>query len=154
MSTSDLYLLNKKGTTHLLEMRNGWGSGPVIWDYLRSKYITEPDPSYKKTWKLAGDPRVAIHEKIALMITFDKAYVPKDKLAEAAEACRQIYAEMNSHQQVNHWLSIADGLQFAAERKLSRHCRGVVLQCTSVSDCWSYPSKDWLENAWSIFADT
>ncbi len=159
MSTSDLYILNKKSTTHVAEFSNGWGSGPAAWDYLGSKYIDEA-PTYslnmdhmKKVWALASDPRVARHEKIALMMTFDKSFIPLDKLSDAAEACRRFGQESDNSNRVNHWVEFGDALDEIAKQKHNRHARGVVLACTSICDTWIEPTDDYLENAWSIYAD-
>lgn len=157
MSTSDLYILNGKSTSHLAEFRNGWGSAPVIWDHLGEKYVPER-PTYsfdgghlRKVWALAGDDRLASHEKICLMITFDKAYIPLANLTEAADACARMGAETSHMPGVNHWIGIGDELRKAAKQHFSRHARGIVLSPTSVSDCWGFPSNDWLKNAWPIF---
>lgn len=150
MSSSDLFYLNKSSTTHFAGFRNGWGSGPAIWSHLKEKYIQGYDFDMKKTWALAGAPHVSDEEKCVLMITFDRAFIPKHRLMEAGEACKEVYKQMTGYEGVNHWDAIGDALQEASKARLSHHCRGVVLQCTSVTDIWSNPSGDWLENAWSI----
>lgn len=144
MSTSDLYILNGKSTTHLAEFRNGWGSGPRCWDHLSVKYLGskfnmfDPQP----TWDLAGSDKLAEHERIALMMTFDRSYVPIPCLREAAEACELFGAECEDGQMVNHWPAIAEALHSASKLRHNRHARGVVLNCTSVSDMWIDPSSD------------
>lgn len=154
MSTSDLYVLNQKSTTHLASFRNGWGSGPMCWDHLATKYLGEAVGMFgdmRRVWNLAGDDRLADHEKIAMMMTFDRAYVPLDRLTDAAEACEKFGLECEDGARVNHWPAFAKALREAAQQKFNRHARGVCLACTSVSDMWVEPSADYLSNAWSIY---
>lgn len=161
MSTSDFYILNQKSTTHIGSFHNGWGSGPVIWDYLGGKYIAEK-PAYSmdgaylnKVWALAGDGRLSDSEKIALMMTFDRAYIPLDRIKEATDACLEVGNSITVHpdfqHRVSHWTNFSFFLNELSGKRFSRHARGVVLSCTSVSDCWEWPSEDWLTKAWSIF---
>lgn len=156
MSTSDIYLLNKVSTTHFAEFQNGWGSAPVCWDYLGTKYIEE-EPTYsmdmaymKKVWALASDKGVPIEDRVCLMMTFDNAYVPVKALKDAAEACH-LFAEKIKPDVVNHWRAFGDSLLEVGELRLSRHVRGVALSCTSVNDVWQNRGKNDFDNVWSIF---
>lgn len=158
LSTSDLYLLNRKSTRHLAEFRNGWGSAPVAWDYLADRYIAErpvyamSEDHLKRVWALAADERLTRDERFELMLTFDRAFVPLANLAEAGRACVAFAeaSEPKSPHVVNHWRAIGARLVHLQGEHHGRHARGVVLSATSVSDCWSDPSADWLENAWPI----
>lgn len=161
MSTSDLYILNKKSTTHFREFRNGWGSAPLAWDFIGEKYIPEKpvysmDSEYlRRVWALAGDTRLEACERIVMMMTFDRAFVPRDRLKEAGEAC-QDFGRMSSrsagyHDRVNHWHDIGSALIEMSNAKLTRHARGAALSCTSVSDMWGWPEDDQLSRAWPIF---
>ncbi len=155
MSTSDLYILNAKSTTHLAEFRNGWGSGPRCWDYLAAKYLGRVGSSMmldmQPVWDLARDERLAHHERVALMMTFDRAYTPIKHLSDAADACEKFGTECEDGKSVNHWPAFGAAFRSASAMKFSRHTRGVCLNCTSVSDVWGRPSTDWLENAWPIY---
>lgn len=162
MSTSHLYILNKKSTTHFAEFINGWGSAPVVWDYLGGKYISDK-PSYgmemsylKKVWALHKDDRLEVWERIPLFMTFDKAYVPLSRLIDASNACLRFNSEVGVHpdfqNRVNHWGSIGTALSVAAASKpFSPYARGVALSPTSVNDMWGDAPKDWLDDAWSIY---
>lgn len=153
MSTSDLYILNKKSTTHFTEFRNGWGSAPICWDHLAKKYGVQSSLfDMKPVWDLASGDRLAHHEKIALMMTFDAAFVPLDMLSDAADACERFGAEINFPGRVNHWPAFGAALRLAEKKHHNRFARGVCLSCTSVSDNWGYGS-DWPEKAWSIYAN-
>ncbi len=159
MSTSDLYLLNGKSTRHIAEFRNGWGSAPLAWDHLGHKYVDgfrpySMDPAMlRKVWALADDPRIQHHEGVVLRMTFDKSFVGIADLADAAECCRKFGKECSGADRVNHWHSIGDALADEAQKRHGRHARGVALSSTSVSDPWLQPDEEWLDGAWSIYAD-
>ena len=157
MSTSDLYILNKKSTTHLAEFQNGWGSAPFCWMQLSVKYLGKefnllnPTP----TWKLAGQGRLQRFELIVLKMTFDRAYIPLANLSEAGAACIEFgtSTDITHKKMVNHWPAIGRTLQKASKRKYRPHVRGVSLSCTSVADCWGANVQDWIEGAWSYFEE-
>jgi hypothetical protein len=158
MSTSDLYILNQKSTTHLVEFRNGWGSAPRCWDYLASKYLSSlgrysmySDVMNKKVWALSSDTTVAEEDRIALMMTLDGAYVPVANLRKAGEACVKFGAACENGQTVNHWPAIGEELLRVADEKHNRHARGVCLSCTSVGDPWLGADPNTLKKAWPIF---
>lgn len=162
MSESSLYLLNKKSTAFLDEYWNGWGSSPVMWDYLGAKYIPEKpiyslDPSYiQKVCYLHQASFVPKEEKICLMMTFDKAYIALADLAEASEACLKVGDDINGALvgRVNHWPEIGKSLAKINEMNFGRYnrfARGVVLDARS--EIWVHPQKDWLTEAWSIFSE-
>lgn len=156
MSTSDLYILNKRSTTHFAEFRNGWGSAPIAWDYLGKKYIPEK-PKYsfmdgdhiEKVWALYKDQRLDHHERVVLMMTFDQAYVPLDKLEDAGDCCERFGRECEDGAHVNHWSAIGNLLKAAASLRFNRFARGIALSPTSVSDMWC--GDEWVDSAWSIY---
>lgn len=158
MSTSDLYILNQKSTTHLAEFRNGWGSAPRCWDYLAAKYLPQglkysmfDDGAARKVWDLASDSRVSAEERLALMMTFDGAYIPLEHLEEAGIACEEFGKLCEDGAHVNHWPAFGLALREEAKKKHSRHMRGVCLSCTSVSDPWRGAGEETIAKAWSIF---
>lgn len=158
MSTSDLYILNQKSTTHLAEFQNGWGSAPRCWDYLAGKYLGQSGSAVmfggdltKRVWALARDERVSAEERLALMLTFDGAYIPIKHLEEAGVACEKFGEMCENGQTVNHWPAFGAALRKEASKKHSRHARGVCLSCTSVSDPWGHADETALAKAWSIF---
>ncbi len=169
MSTSDIYILNGKSTTWVAEFRNGWGSGPCMWDHLANKYFPDVnftdydridyvgwDRKNRMVWDLAGEDRVSGPERVALMLTFDKSFVPTSHLKEAGEACIKAYDMIVAHgfwEGVNHWRAIGDALIDLSKKPLHRNARGVVLNCTSINDVWLTPSREYLENAWPIFGN-
>jgi len=171
MSTSDLYILNKKSTRHFAEFRNGWGSAPLAWDFLAEKYLSEfnltdymhPDyigssRKWEMVWKLASDTKLKLCERIVLMITFDRAFVPKQHLKEAGEACNEFYGMTAGtpgfENHANHWGAIGQSLIQMSKQRLSQNARGACLSCTSVNDIWIDPSDEQLSGAWPIFAES
>lgn len=155
MSTSDLYILNGKSTTHLAEFRNGWGSAPICWDYLSKKYLgLDGYPLFgdmQPVWNLARDERLTIPEKVALLMTFDGAYIPLSNLKDAAEACEAFGKECEDGGRVNHWPAFGAELRRASKMKHNRHARGVCLSCTSVNDPWIDASPDTVAAARPIY---
>lgn len=157
MSTSDLYLLFGKSVRHWSEHRNGWGSAPVIWDYLGEKYIPEK-PIYSlaadhmcKVTALSEDSRLLNCERAALNFTCDRAYVPKSHLADAAELFDEIYELNYDAARANHWKRFAAEMRKVAATVKDRRLRGVCIACTSVCDEWQYLKPDGIASAWSIF---
>jgi hypothetical protein len=160
MSTTDLYVLNKASVRHLAEFRNGWGSAPIVWDFLAEKYLggrVNPfsGDGYRPVWDLASDDRLTAAEKVVLMMTFDRMFVPIDHLDAAADACGEFYTQSAawSNNMVNHWGAIGEALRSAKSLRRSRHARGVCMSCTSVSDPWIDAQADTFGKAWSIFKD-
>ncbi len=159
MSTTDLYILNAKSTRHIAEFRNGWGSSPLAWDYLGGKYINEKpvyslSPLYlKKVWALADDARLEECEKVALMMTFDRAFIPMAYLGHAGNCCIKFGEMCDNPERTNHWSAIGAAMIAEAAKKHTRHARGVAMSGTSVSDMWGWASADQLARAWPIYGE-
>lgn len=143
MSHTTTYKLFRTKVTEIGEHRNGWGSGPLVWDYLEEKYLPKLEYSrmilggdkMREVWGLASDDRLAKHEKVALVATFDWSYCPTHRLTYAAEMLKRFYEESSSvmPDRANHWSSIADDYIAAGKDK---RMLGVCISCTSVNDIW------------------
>lgn len=127
----------------------------MAWDYLGKKYVGET-PKYSldhshlnKVWALYKDTRLQHHERIVLMMTFDKAYVPIDNLEDAAECCERFGLECENGTHVNHWRAIGKALKSATSLRFNRFARGIALSPTSVNDMWC--GDEWVDSAWSIY---
>jgi hypothetical protein len=102
---------------------------------------------YKETSPLTAE------ERVVLNMTFDRAFVPKDRLKATGKACIATHDLIEIHgfwKGVNHWQAIGNTLIGLADRKFHPQARGIALSCTSVSDMWQSPSADYLDNAWPI----
>lgn len=160
MSTSDLYLLFGKSVRHWSEHRNGWGSAPIVWDYLGEKYIDAAPSaswrySYKPVWELYSHGVLLDSERAALSFTFDDAYVPVAHFPQAADLFEQFNAQISTcasmANRANHWQAFADELRKAATAVKDKRCRGMCISCTSVNDVWSYRRPKDFGGEWSIF---
>lgn len=160
MSTSDLYLLFGKSVRHWSEHRNGWGSAPVVWDYLGDKYIPEK-PTYslnqdhlRKVWALSKGDGLSDAEMAALMFTFDDAYVPRANLNEVADwfdiFAAEVIADSNYANRANHWAAFAEEFREIAATVKDYRLRGVCISCTSVNDIWGNDDGSRVARAWPI----
>lgn len=155
MSTTDLYIVNRSSTTHLAEFKNGYGSGPVAWDWLGARYLgvtgRMADDEYTRLWALARDPTVKTEHRCVLMMTFDYAYVPFEHLSIMGQACKEFYQEIFNPKLENHWDGIGDALIDLSTKRKSHYARGVAMSCTSVNNMWASYNHPDLSRAWSIF---
>lgn len=154
MSEAALCILNKKSATWIAGFQNGRGTGPRCWSYLAEKYLPGHDldhgrDGYAPLWALVKGDRLAFHERLALLMTFDYAYIPLANLERAAEACEKFGIECDHPEKVNHWPAIGTALREAAKMRHSHHARGVALAC--LDDIWLFPAKDAFSRAWPIF---
>lgn len=153
MSSSDLYRVYRTKTAHYAEMRNGWGTAPVVWSYLvvrflgraRHDYLREND---QELWSLCRAERVPRELRLVHAFCCDQAICPLDRLADLATACEEVYRLTSAGPGVNHWATIANFLR--------GHCRkpkqlGLGLSCTSVSDPWIGWKPQRTQAPWDIF---
>jgi hypothetical protein len=161
MTSTRVYALNGKSTNALRAFSNGWGSAPVLWDYLSEKYLGLKAMPFgenerQKLWDLARDKRLTGEERACHMLTFDRAYVPLQHLERVSDACYSVYADMPAKykgDRVNHWYGLGALFSQLAQMKFHHRCRGVCIAPTSVEDHWRNPDPDWARRAWSIFKE-
>lgn len=145
MSYSTLYAIYKTKAAEVSEYRNGWGSGPIIWDYLSKEFLGLPGWSFSNDsglWGLAIDPKVPLGLRACLAITLDYAMVLAKDAKIMAEAIRQggFVMDKFAPDRVNHFPRIAHDM---SETKLDKRAIGFGLNCTSVSDTWGQKKKYW-----------
>ena len=102
-----------KKTEDYAEFRNSWGSAPVVWAALASKYL-----GLEKSWLLmlrmpdlwALWNRADIPEGIraVLMMTFDRAYVTSKDYARASRDIKAFLVAFPPSGGANHWAAIAE----------------------------------------------
>lgn len=157
MSSSTLYRVYRTKATQYAEMRNGWGTAPVIWSYLCVKYLHRQPHEYllpndTALWDLARSEVVPRELRLVHAFCCDQAMCPMDRLAELAEACEYAWRLTSTDSaRVNHWATVANFLRGIARKPKQI---GVALNCTSVCDIWSSygtPRAESQRAAWDIF---
>ena len=153
MSTSNLYSVYKTRTKELASFGNGWGTAPVLWDYLEKAYLNKRSGSWlcgddkdkTELWNLATDSKVPVYLRLVHAFTFINVVCPYEKANEMAEHCRKAFNTIREDEsrdmltdkdrslRVNHWERIANVLEIM---KPNKRALGIGLSCTSVSDPW------------------
>ncbi len=139
MSRTTVFRIKNDGqVVEAFEQGNSWLHAPKIWDFLFKKYCLLPtDHEYaswmqysQRLWDLASDKRLSRVERIALLTTFDRVWIPRKMIMEVDSACWQLRGGIK-------------GLRELADEDI----RGVCFQGTSVSDNpWRTPEDDGLIN--------
>lgn len=151
MSSSDLYRLYRTKAVHYAEMRNGWGTAPVVWRHLSNRFLGKemsPLMDDPELWKLARDTRVPLPFRLVHAFCCDQAMCPIDRLTELADACLIVWQATDNGKMVNHWATVANFLR-GHQRKPKQV--GVALSCTSVSDPWISWKQGLSQEPWDIF---
>lgn len=135
----------------IAELRNAWGSAPVVWDAMCQRYLGRESwrGDDKPLWALARDPRVPECERAVHAMTFDRAYVKAADIPQAIEHVQE-FLDRNpvSLERENHWPKIIELM-----KGLGEGC-GIAFHMTSVSadDYWrgewnedieDYDDPDW-----------
>ena len=114
------------------ELRNGWGSAPIVWDSLCKKYLNGArwmiDREAGGLWNLWTDDRIPVHLRAVLLMTFDRAYIAKKDYARAAADIEKFLEDFPEDNRVNHWPEIAALLKSDPEYP------AFGIHCTSVSE--------------------
>ena len=148
MSTSTLYLVNKKNVRQVAEFQNGFGTAPVLWRFLCKEYLNEAPDSWlfiaqkdKSLWNLVNDPKVPLSLRLAHAFTFTHAVCSSDKKHILAEALLDTHKITHgfSPDHVNHWQSIGN---FIKTMKPFPKSQGIGLNCTSIYDGWLEWERD------------
>jgi hypothetical protein len=141
MSYSTLYKVYKTKVTTLKEYRNGWGTAPVIWDYLEAKYLESKTSIWtdaQPLWGLWKDQRVPKSLRMIHLFCMDGAIIRIENITEAAalilEGAKILKAEYP--ERVNHWADIANDL-FSLQGLKDKRLQGIGLNGTSVHDVWN-----------------
>lgn len=95
----------------LEELRNAWGSAPLVWSVLGGKHLGSRDAwiyEVKRLFALVRDPDVPAAHRNVLMMTFERCYVLKRDYAKAASDIREFLREFPQEPgRANHWPRIA-----------------------------------------------
>jgi hypothetical protein len=153
MSTSNLYSVYKTRTKELAAFGNGWGTAPVLWDYLEKAYLNKRSGSWlcgndkdkAELWNLVTNPNVPVCFRLVHAFTFNNVVCPYKQTTKMAEHCRKVFgilkedessvmlADKDIMPRVNHWERIANVLEII---KSDKRALGIGLSCTSISDPW------------------
>ncbi|EPC3488057.1 hypothetical protein ACRZCU_000147 [Citrobacter freundii] len=140
----------------LKELRNSFGSAPVIWDHMANRYLGHGWMfDNDKLWPLARRLDIPSHLRAVLAMTYDNMIVLRDDYARAAECIRQYLDEYPvGENKVNHWPAIAELFESNPD------CPAIGLWCTSVCENpfageWNeeadeYDQPDW-SKYWNVF---
>ena len=144
-----------------LEFRNSWGSAPFVWDKLNQKYLSGYENSFlssdiQQIWDLWKDPKLPIHHRAVMMMTFDKMCIVKANYRRAAKDIRNFLADFPSGTRACHWWKIAEILE------AEQHVPAMGIWQTSVSENpylgeWNeaeekYEEPEW-EKIWDIYEE-
>lgn len=127
----------------LFELRNSWGSAPVVWEAMAARYlgVTKsygyPDLGWMqlqgKLWDLWKRTDIPVEHRMVFMLTFDRAFVAQKDYARMVAAIRRFLADFPPKPgAVNHWSQIALILENKTTADMTK-IPGVGLHCTSVS---------------------
>jgi len=146
VSTSNLYAVYKTKTKEIAEFPNGWGTAPVIYDYLCEKYLnvkknawlhqfSSPTPNFKiqYLWDLTKNLSVPASIRLVHAFTYINHVCPSNRILELAQACQEFYDITNDNKRVNHWELIANTLK---SFKINKKMIGIALSCSSIQNPW------------------
>lgn len=146
---------------NLEELRNSWGSAPVIWGEMAERYLGVGRFGWSlkidELWPLYRRQDIPAAMRAVLMMTFDRAYVEKKDYARAAADIEEfLRLAPQPADRANHWPRLAE--IFRGDPNIP----AIGLVCTSVGEDlfdgkWDeeredYGPTDW-SACWSIYDD-
>lgn len=153
MSYTSLYGVPLQGCLRTVsEYRNGWGSAPVIWDFIWDKYLrtreTEknyesamhPNGNLQKICDMANEGKLLEYERICVHLTYDRCIIRKEDFAKVSDALDTMYLATYNGVHVNHLKAISSDLR---DSDKWNDYIGCCFRHTSVGDEWTvYGDKD------------
>lgn len=134
------------------ELRNAWGSAPVIWDDMAKRYLNGTYWScIDKLWPLPKRQDIPFHLRAVLAMTFDNMIVHRANYARAAQCIRQYLVDFPAaEKKVNHWPFLAELFESNPD------CPAIGLWCTSVCENpfageWNDSKDEYEQPDWSKF---
>lgn len=163
MSASILHLVRRNGDVEAdLELRNGWGTAPRIWDAIYERYyerlfgadeatnrsrswLSLGSADMQKFWQLADDQALPSYVRLVFALTFDGAVLYREDFLAAASALDRFDADYSVvGGRVNHLSAWAAWLRRYAQ---DDDVTGAVLTATTVCDPWhgsQGPDGEWV----------
>ncbi|WFW62035.1 hypothetical protein NFJ76_08775 [Citrobacter freundii] len=157
--TTVIYVWPGERSVEMGELRNAWGSGPVIWNDMAMRYVGVSRHGYMscidKVWPLANQSNIPFHHRAVLAMIYDRMYVLREHYQKAAECIRLYLADFPVDETlVNHWPALAELFE------INPDCPAIGLWLTSVcenpfngewdEDNEEYKRPDW-SRYWSLF---
>ena len=100
------------------ELKNSFGSAPIIWNNLCQKYYgTIPFSFFRsgnaidKLWSRWKDPGIPEHQRAVLLMTFDRAYILKKNYPRATKDIKMFlydFPPKDPEKYLNHWPEIME----------------------------------------------
>lgn len=167
MSYTTIYNVNPGVSAEpMFELRNAWGSAPLIWGTIQERVLHKDRYSWGlgagidavcKPWH---DTTLPEFVRAVLGMTFDRVYIERQHYKRAAKDIRSFLewaTQPAGH--VNHWPTIADKLDELAD---DESVAAIGFQHTSVSESlWNgpydeerddYGPLEW-DRYWSLYAE-
>ena len=113
MSVSTLVGIRESGEhCYALELRNSWGSAPLVWNALAMKYLGKGDyqglDCVEDIVPALNDADAPRHHCILMALTFNRCVVTRKDFSEVAEAIDEFLVDFPvPGDRVNHWPTIA-----------------------------------------------
>lgn len=130
-STSVIAILPGNKLEEIAELRNSWGSAPVIWEAMGKKFFHEESPFLtrnEKFWDLYKDATISKRVRAVLLMTYDRFYVAKKDFLRMAKDIAFFIKYMDLGEGTNHLPVIAQIFRG------NPHVLGIGFWWTSVSD--------------------
>lgn len=145
----------------ILELRNSWGSAPVVWSALCTKLFGAERHGWytwlDKLWARWQDLSLPEHYRAVLMMTYDAAYVERKDYPRAAADIRRFLIDFPVPEDcANHWPTIA-GLYESEPDYPGIHihqtsvCGDIVFEGKFDEETEEYGPPDW-SRAYSIYS--
>lgn len=113
------------------ELRNSWGSAPVIWEIITKNYTSCPNWMIcNDLWDKYKDLSIPKYQRAVLLMTFDRAYIKQENYKQASSDINQFISDFNIDN--SHWPEIAS--IFDERSKLEKSNEGIGFHMTSCSD--------------------
>ncbi len=155
MSCTSVYSLFKTKVNCEVQLRNGHGSGPAVWDYISNKLYNKNFDTFNADgfWGSYKDPRLDDDEVAVLLSTYDNSFVELDYLVEFSIACVKLHPMIinGTRWTWNHFQEI--GVE--AAKLFNNHdyrCKGMAIGCTSVNDVWEQQNPKDIES-WGVYGE-
>ena len=138
------------GFRKLTELRNSWGSAPVVWMAMFARYVDRGDPELPgsgfmfrlgELWPLWRRSDIPAPFRAVLGMTYDNAYIERADYSRAAADIRSFLKEFPVDPTYeNHWPRIAEIFESAPD-------------CAAIGFNWTSVNRNPFEGDWDEESD-